>query len=393
MKVLLLTSWGTALPHVINGYAKGFKALGHEVDIYDVSEYKLDTDEDKEQFFKKVLYEYVTEYSPELVVFYGVQGMGSGPSNKGTIWEELQIPYVLLFYDNPFVYLQTISKEYLNEIVQSPLAHVVISDKEYSKELKAAKITKTINLPLATDANLFDLEKSEEELAGFACDLSFVGRIDDDPLNVTQRRNEQLTKYPVLNRIVDQIVCPDKDIRTDILMTKLDPYKDQMDWNIYAVLTRLIYEESMTKYRIAVIDELKDYSVELYGNKGWEVLASKNVKYHGALDYKKNAVNLYKASKINLNITHPQLLSTVNQRLFDVSAAGGFVLSDYRESIAGLFDGTLDSFKSRKELKEKVAYYLTAEQERKERATSAKDITLKKHLWQHRVKDLIDFIK
>lgn len=392
MRVFLITSWGTALPYVIDGYAKGFKALGHDVDVYDISNLKLDTPEARDKFFKKDLYEHITETRPDLVLFYGVQGVGPGLLDQGTIWEELQIPYVFLFYDNPFVYLQTLDAKYIKEIIESPLAKVVISDKEYSKELKKLKINKSLHLPLATDSDLFDIEKKDEDLDKFRCDVSFVGRIDDEPLKVSLRRTQQLSKYPVLNRIVDQIVRPEKNIRTDILMSKLDAYRDQMDWNIYAVLSRLVYEEAMTKYRVEVVKQLKDFSVELYGNKGWKAIESKNTRYHGPLDYEKDAVNLYKASKINLNVTHPQLLSTVNQRLFDVSAAGSFILSDYRSDIDELFDGALDSYRSKDELKKKVEYYLSNDKEREDRVSKAKAITLKKHLWKHRVEELLNFI-
>lgn len=392
MKVLLLTSWGTALPHVTNGYANGFRQFGHDVEVFNMDMRELKSQEEKEQFIKKNLYEYVHEFSPDLVLFYAVLGMVPGLTNRGTIWDELQIPYVLLFYDNPFIYLQTLPAEYRKEIVESPLSHLVISDKEYMKALKSVKKEKIIHLPLATDAALFDQVISKEDLDKFSCDLSFVGSVEDDPLNVSLRRMARLAKAPALNRIVDQIVCPDKNIRTDVLMSKLDVLKEQIDLNSYAILSRIIYEEAMTKYRVEVIKLLEEYQVDLYGKDGWKAIANKNLCYKGYLDYEHDAVKLYQASKININITHPQLITTVNQRLFDVSAAGGFIFSDYRSDLHELFDGAIDSFKSKKELHEKVEYYLKHDNERKERATKAKEITLKRHLWKHRVKELLEIL-
>jgi spore maturation protein CgeB len=54
------------------------------------------------------------------------------------------------------------------------------------------------------------------------------------------------------------------------------------------------------------------------------------VKLHGRIDYHNELVKLYKASRINLNITKVQHKSAVNPKVFDIACAGGFVLTDYR---------------------------------------------------------------
>jgi len=85
-----------------------------------------------------------------------------------------------------------------------------------------------------------------------------------------------------------------------------------------------------------------------------------------------NARDHYAGSKINLNITSLQFDEAVINRVVDASAAGGFVLTDWKEGLAELTDVAEQvSYRSIEELNHKIGYYLHPDHAR-ERAEIAR---------------------
>ncbi len=99
-------------------------------------------------------------------------------------------------------------------------------------------------------------------------------------------------------------------------------------------------------------------------------------------------------AKIVLNITRTQFYGAetgVNLRIFEALAAGCFLLTDYCDEVAELFDigEELDVFRSSKELAKKVDYYLQNPEKRHAIARNGHETFLKKHTWESRAKLLL----
>jgi spore maturation protein CgeB len=93
----------------------------------------------------------------------------------------------------------------------------------------------------------------------------------------------------------------------------------------------------------------------------------KNVVYHAPTNSYAVTRNLYAGSKINLNITGIQFDHAVVNRVIDVSAAGGFILTDWKADLKKITSVSEEiSYRTIEELNEKIAYYLTHEDERLE---------------------------
>ena len=75
---------------------------------------------------------------------------------------------------------------------------------------------------------------------------------------------------------------------------------------------------------------------------------------------------VYYAGKINLNVTLRSIENGVPLRIFEIMSVGGFVLSNWQEGIAELFEEGKEivTFKTPEEMLEKVDYYLAHEEER-----------------------------
>ena len=99
-------------------------------------------------------------------------------------------------------------------------------------------------------------------------------------------------------------------------------------------------------------------------------------------------------AKIVLNITRTQFYGVetgVNLRIFEALAAGCFLLTDYCDEVAELFEigEELEVFRCAKELAEKVDYYLQNPDKRYEIARKGYEAFLKKHTWENRAKQLL----
>ena len=125
------------------------------------------------------------------------------------------------------------------------------------------------------------------------------------------------------------------------------------------------------------------------------------VQQGGARISPEDAVKIYNASKINLNLhssVNPKTLVTggdfVNPRTFELAACRAFQLVDERSLLPELFaDDELATFRSMDELKDKIDYYLSHEEERQALAEKSQARVLKDHTYRQRMAALLDFIR
>jgi len=77
----------------------------------------------------------------------------------------------------------------------------------------------------------------------------------------------------------------------------------------------------------------------------------------------------------------------VNQRVFDVPASGGFVLTDAREQLARLFEPERETavYASVGEIKDRVRHYLDHPAERRRITAAARQRILAHHTYAHRL--------
>jgi hypothetical protein len=125
--------------------------------------------------------------------------------------------------------------------------------------------------------------------------------------------------------------------------------------------------------RDAFIDFLKDngINVRVYG-KGWDA---------GMLSTEE-MLAAFKSSKISLNFVKAidgSCRVQLKCRLFEIIMAGGFVLSEYDDELTDYFDvgREIDTFRSPRELLDKVRFYLENNHLRDEMAARAKDKVVK----------------
>ncbi len=100
----------------------------------------------------------------------------------------------------------------------------------------------------------------------------------------------------------------------------------------------------------------------------------------------------FRKSAINLNLVNGNSDSGLNMRHFEITAAGGFLLSYHQPEIESCFEvgRECDTFRNEQELLEKIQYYLEHPDVRIEIAAAGQRRTLSEHLYSHRLRSMLN---
>ena len=103
----------------------------------------------------------------------------------------------------------------------------------------------------------------------------------------------------------------------------------------------------------------------------------------------------YSSAKIVLNDHRPDMktFGFINNRIYDATASGALVISDYMPEIEAVYGDCVPMYKTKEELAYLLNYYLTHEDERVSLAQKAREITLKNFTNQAVAKKFYDEVR
>lgn len=307
--------------------------------------------------------------------------------------ERLQLPLASWFVDNP----QLIIHLYKNLI--SPWTALFTWDADNLPELRAQGYEHVNYLPLGTNPARFrpNLEKLPSRL--FPARISFVGNSMVYKVEQKLRKNEfpdaLLTGYH--ETAAAFTASPQRSIRRFLLNAPhlADAYEalptDEMRLEYEAMLTW----EATRQYRAACVAAILPFSPVIVGDTGWKAIfrADEHVSWqlHPEVSYYDELPRVYPFSEVNFNCTSQQMKGAVNQRIFDVPAAGAFVLTDWREQMDALLEPGREviAYHSPEEAADLAAYYLSHPAEREQIAKAGRQRVLAEHTWEKRLTSII----
>ncbi|MFB3788678.1 MAG: glycosyltransferase [bacterium] len=161
--------------------------------------------------------------------------------------------------------------------------------------------------------------------------------------------------------------------------------------NYQGALVDYLENKATALRRRHYLEALLDQGLRIFGDNDWADPAHAGqlgACYGGRrLDYATELPALYASAKININIFHAQCLTAPNPRVYDVLAAGGFLMTTVNSGLEDEFvDGRdLVVFRTREELRERAAYYLAHPRERRAVAESGRERTLASHGYHDRM--------
>jgi spore maturation protein CgeB len=303
---------------------------------------------------------------------------------------KMRLPHASWLTDNPF-YCEWITKKSI-----SPYCCLFVWDEAYVDKLREYGFQHVFHLPLATNPRIFKpLSLDNEDLNRYMCNISFCGTSfypdyrkcilherDPSKKSILEEILKRQCQYPT--REIDKVI---EEVQ-DRLGCKISFKEDKMQ------VRKTLEFASATLYRKEILEELWDLGVKVYGDSGWKYLIPK-VNSIRWLDYHHELPKLYNAAKINLNMTLFQLKTTMTVRPFDIAACGAFTITDYRDGLKDLFnlDEEVVYYRNKRDLREKIEYFLKHPKERKIIAWKARRRVLEEHTYERRMSRLIDVMR
>lgn len=358
----------------------------------------LENDEMSSSDFITTLLKEVVEFHPDAVLTLNHLGV----DREGILTDllaRLELPLASWFVDNPHLVL------HLYEGLASPWLAIFTWDMDNIASLKEQGFTHVFHLPLGTDPDRFR-PHPQSAPATWRSPVSFVG--NSMIFKVGQRM--QRTHFPAaLLRGFKQVahaftLTTQRSVRDFVLDTpELAPaYSALPDTEARLGYETLLTWESTRQYRTDCVRRLLDVKSApaplIVGDSGWHIAfrhEQKPWRWHDALGYYDDLPRFYPLSDINFNTTSLQMKGAVNQRVFDVPAAGAFVLTDWRDQMDELFepDTEIVCYHHPDEIPDLVRFYLAHPDARQRIATAGRQRVLACHTWDQRLRTLLDTMK
>jgi spore maturation protein CgeB len=104
---------------------------------------------------------------------------------------------------------------------------------------------------------------------------------------------------------------------------------------------------------------------------------------------------VYRKSAVNMNMTSEQMPTSVNQRVWDVPACKGFLVTDAQEDALLFFkeEEEIIVYRTLEEAKEKTEYYLNHPGKREKIMQKAYVKVMTEHVITHRLQQIVKIMK
>ncbi len=331
----------------------------------------------------------VVEFKPDFALT--VNHFGVDREGKLTdLLLKMKLPLASWFVDNPHLIL------YRYADVLPDLTAIFTYDAGNLEIMRGKGFDNIFYLPLATDVNRF--KPGFTGPAEWQADVSFLGdsmvHAVDKYLKLSELDEDLQKRVPDLaeefgNRAELSVEEFLRNLHPELLKRMEDFSTDEHKLSFEALITWV----STRSYRLSCVRELLPFRPLIVGDKGWhELLGKGEWRYLPSLDYYKDLPAFYPMSRVAFNCTSRQMKGAVNQRVFDVPACGGFVLTDYREQMEALFepDSEIVFYKSRSEIGPKLKRWLTDDAGREKITAAARKRIMAEHTYEHRLTVLLE---
>ncbi len=245
-----------------------------------------------------------------------------------------------------------------------------------------------VHLPTGTNRRIFDPRLIDRSLAAqLTLPLTFAGNSW-----WTKARLEPLPKVQQLAaRFVDQVKLDRTVVANGFAQILAEfPVRSPNARLRYAMAQVALAEASMQTRR-RFVTALKESGVCVFGDPHWQRLVP-GVELRPFVDYEVGLPALFHFSGVNANVTAEQMPTAVNQRVWDVPAAGGFLLTDAQQDALECFEENeeIAVYRSIEEATSKAAYYTARPEVRRKMVERAMARVEQCHTVAHRIQRLVD---
>lgn len=281
------------------------------------------------------------------------------------VCQKVLMPYLSYVTELP-------AKELYDEAVRNPCNFIFCFDAAMCMELEQRIPGRCFHLPLGAAR-----QDGPEQETGEHAEVAFVGSLCQN--NEEYDRIEGLSDYArgyLESLVKTQVRIYGYDLLKVALNKEIfNELKTQLPAELWsgveagleqkAVVDTVLFNKVTEMERKNLLRAVSEqFETQLYTSE--DVSALPAIHVHGEAKTDAEKCSVYRNSRINLCFTHRSVVSGIPQQVYEIMAAGGFVLMNFQPEISESFiiGEHLDVFASESELLEKIAYYLEHEEER-----------------------------
>lgn len=129
----------------------------------------------------------------------------------------------------------------------------------------------------------------------------------------------------------------------------------------------------------------------VFGDEGWKDVLNGSCRILPPVDYYRDLPQVYQNAGAVINLTGLQMPHALNQRCYDVPAAGGFLLTDDQPALNQQFEigKEIIAFRSPEELVDKWEFFNRYGRERSKIIENGRRRILSEHTYRHRVREML----
>lgn len=324
----------------------------------------------------------LAEFRPDFILSVNLSGMDDA-GLFARLFADLGIPSAAWFVDDPRTILMD------RTLYASPLAVGITWEASYREYLLQCGFAEAHTLPLAVDDTLFNAPPADS----WSFPPAFVGHSMTEFAArewawVEERPHVAHALHAAFDagRITrENFACGIEAMLGGGPVSGFDP-----DERRHAEMVCFI--EGTRRLRLALIETLTPEGICACGDEAWQQIAP---YWSGTIDYETALPSFYRQCEVNLNTTSLQMATTVNQRVFDCPAAGGFLLTDAQPALGDLFDveHEMAIYHDLDEALDLLRFYHARPEARRPLIEAARKRILGEHTYRHRLERLADIMR
>lgn len=298
------------------------------------------------------------------------------------ICRHIQMPLLSWFVDRPELFLPAYDN------LENPYLAYAVWDADAVDDLMAMAGGRVFHLPLGADLSRIEfLPQARHDR-----DVAFVG----NSMQTAAERSWSVAGRPEDERVfwdslaVGFAASELKDVWEYLRQEWPDAWERRLALDIEeaTALDAFLYWRSTQHYRTRCVRALLPFAPVVAGDARWpELLGHGSWTHGGPLNYYADLPVFYRQTRINFNTTSMQMKGALNQRVFDVPASGGFLLTDRRSQMSAAFEDGAEvvCYDSPEEIGDLVRHYLGNPVARLRIAARARRRIEGEHSYAHRV--------
>ena len=311
---------------------------------------------------------------------------GIGLPSLGELAVELKVPFINFYLDSPIYHLQRL--QYKSENLK--IIFIDKNDLQFSNEILNQEAS-FIPHGAFTKLNSAGVSKNKSGII-------FAGSITKPEL----LRNQWLKLGKAIGEIYDSLLeyVINKEyfnIKHDVdYILKVKGIELSMEQKKTIYFNSIFVHKYVRQYRrLKVLEALKDFKIDLYGN-GWNTVPiHPNHTYHGAVDFLE-LIERVKKSSLMLNVL-PEFIYGGHERIFTAMYHGTACLTNYNAYLKTNFENGKDllfySMRDLKQLPDQLSVWLSDKMALEQIARSGMEKVKTHHTWLNRAQDLLHLIE